>query len=62
MLNTIWVSLIAIGILYATGSDIRDELSNRYRNGVPLAATLEVTKSPSPLRLTWEGDFVIPAE
>jgi spore maturation protein A len=62
MLNTIWVSLIAIGILFATGSDIHDELSNRYRNGVPLGAALEVTKSPSPIRTAWEGDFVIPAE
>jgi spore maturation protein A len=62
MLNTIWVSLIVIGILFAGGSDLHDELNNTYRNGVPIGAELEVTKSPSPIRSTWEGDVVISAE
>jgi spore maturation protein A len=61
MLNYIWISLIAIGILVAVGNDVRDEVRNTYRNGVPVEATLVIQKSPSPLRQTWEGDVVITA-
>jgi spore maturation protein A len=62
MLNTIWISLIAIGILVAVGNDVNDELHNTYRNGIPLEAVIEVHKTPSALRATWEGDLVMPAE
>ncbi len=61
MLNTIWISLIAIGILVAVGNDVNDEVRNTYRNGIPLDAALEVHKTPSALRQTWEGDLVMPA-
>jgi spore maturation protein A len=61
MLNYIWISLIAIGILVAVGNDVRDEMKNTYRNDVPIEATLVIQKSPSPLRQTWEGDVVIAA-
>ncbi len=33
MLNKIWAGLIILGILFATVQDIRDETSNRYKNG-----------------------------
>ncbi len=59
MLNYIWLGLIIAGILVAAGNDIRDELNNTYRNGVPLEATLEVQKTPSALRQTWEGTLVV---
>jgi spore maturation protein A len=62
MLNYIWISLIAIGILVAVGNDIRDEVQNTYRNGVPLEATVSIQKSPSSLRQTWEGDLVMSAD
>jgi len=62
MLNSIWVSLIMIGILVAVGNDISDEARNTYRNGVPLEATIEVYRTPSALRATWEGDLLIPAD
>ncbi len=61
MLNYIWIGLIAVGILVAAGNDIRDEVQNPYRNGVPLDARFEVQKSPTPLRATWEGELVVPA-
>jgi spore maturation protein A len=60
MLNYIWISLIAIGILVAVGNDVRDEVQNTYRNGVSIDATVALQKSPTPLRPTWEGDLVIP--
>lgn len=62
MLNYIWISLVAIGILVAVGNDLRDEMKNTYRNGIPLEAKMEIKKYPTELRATWEGDLVIPAE
>jgi len=34
VLNKIWAGLIISGILFALGQDIRDEISNKYQNGV----------------------------
>jgi spore maturation protein A len=62
MLNYIWISLIAIGILVAAGNDARDEIQNTYRNGVPIEATVLIQKSPTSLRQTWEGDLVMSAD
>lgn len=62
MLNYIWISLIAIGILVAVRNDIRDEAQNTYRNGVPFEASIVIQKSPTSLRQTWEGDLVLTAE
>jgi len=62
MLNYIWIGLIAIGILVAVGNDVRDEIRNPYRNGAAMECTLELRKTPSPLRSTYEGDLVIPAD
>jgi spore maturation protein A len=62
MLNYIWISLIAIGILVAVGNDVRDEVQNPYRNGVPIEASVIIQKSPTALRHTWEGDLVLTAE
>ena len=62
MLNYIWLALILIGILVAVGNDVGDEFRNPYRNGVPMTATMEISKSPSPLRDTWEGTLVISRE
>ena len=61
MLNYIWMGLIAIGILVAVGNDVRDEVANPYRNGMTLAAALEIERSPAPLRSSYEGTLVIPA-
>ena len=61
MLNYIWIGLIIIGILVAVGNDIRDEVQNPYRNGVPLEARFEVEKAPGPLRTSWEGRLVLSA-
>ncbi|HTY39017.1 MAG TPA: nucleoside recognition domain-containing protein [Bacteroidota bacterium] len=62
MLNYIWMSLIAIGILVAVGNDIRDEVQNPYRNGIPFEASVTFQRAPGPLRNSWEGDMTIPAE
>jgi spore maturation protein A len=61
MLNYIWISLIALGILVAAGTDIADEVENTYRNGIPLEARFEVQKRPSALRSVWEGTLVLSA-
>jgi spore maturation protein A len=62
MLNYIWIGLIAIGILVAAGNDVRDEFQNPYRNGVTLDATLAISKTPGPLRNTYEGDLYVSRE
>ncbi|HLF20276.1 MAG TPA: nucleoside recognition domain-containing protein [Bacteroidota bacterium] len=59
MLNYIWISLVAIGILAAVGNDIRDESANTYRNGVPVEARFEVHAEPGGLSSTWKGDLVL---
>ena len=59
MLNYIWISLIVLGILVAAGNDLRDEMENTYRNGVPFPATFAVQKTPGPLRSSWEGEVVV---
>lgn len=61
MLNYIWVGLIILGLFVAVGNDISDEVRNTYRNGSLLEGTFEVTKSPTPLRDSWDGTLVIPA-
>jgi spore maturation protein A len=61
MLNYIWIGLIVIGLLVALGNDLRDEVVNPFRNGVPLEATFDIQKSPSDLRRSWEGELVIPS-
>ncbi len=62
MLNYIWIGLIAIGVLVAVGSDLRDEMQNPYRNGLVQEGMLEITRSPGPLRSSYEGALVIPME
>jgi len=62
MLNYIWVGLVIIGILVAVGNDIRDEVVNPYRNGVPMDARFEVRKAPADSVGSWEGDLVIAAD
>jgi len=61
LLNYVWVGIVLVGILTAAANDVKDDMRNTYRNGVPLDAVLDVEKSPSPLRSTWEGTLVIPA-
>jgi len=34
MLNKIWAGLIILGLLFAVGQDIQDEITNTYNNGV----------------------------
>lgn len=62
MLNYIWISLIAIGILVAAGNDVRDEMQNTYRNGNRFGATVEITKTTTGSLQQWEGELVVPAE
>ena len=62
MLNYIWIALIALGIVVAVGNDVNDEVQNRYRNGFLIDATVEIQKSPTALRSTWEGELVLSAE
>jgi len=61
MLNYIWMGLIAISILVAAGTDIRDEVKNTYRNGVPLTVEFRATGVPSGGYGTWEGVFLVSA-
>ncbi|MCC6395435.1 MAG: nucleoside recognition protein [Bacteroidetes bacterium] len=59
MLNYIWIGLILLGLFAAVGNDISDEVRDTYRNGKVLEGTLEIRKSPSAIRGTWEGDLSI---
>jgi spore maturation protein A len=61
MLNYVWLALIAIGIIVAVGSDVRDQINNPYRNGVPIETVFEVEKAQTAIRPTWEGTLVFSA-
>jgi spore maturation protein A len=61
MLNYIWISLIAIGILTAAGNDIRDEVNDTYRNGAIMGFTAETKRSIGGQVQTWECDLLISA-
>jgi len=62
MLNYIWIALIVIGLLVAVGNDVKDEIQNTYRNGVPLTSVFVVQKAPTAQRATWEGELALSAE
>jgi spore maturation protein A len=62
MLNYIWIGLILVGLFVGVGNDIVDEVQNPYRNGEPFVSTLLVTKPPSGIRQSWEGDLVAAPE
>ncbi len=62
MLNHIWISLVAIAILTAVGNDVRDEIRNTYRNGIPIEAQFRVEKSPTGSAQVWGGRIVLSSE
>ena len=62
MLNYIWISLIAVGILVAVGNDMRDEMQNTYRNGIPLVGKIDIKRSSLIPRPSWDGELVLSAE
>jgi len=61
MLNYVWISLLLIGIFTAAGRDIADEVTNPYRNGVPLNARIEHSSRSASLHPTYDGVLLIPA-
>ncbi|HET6271579.1 MAG TPA: nucleoside recognition domain-containing protein [Bacteroidota bacterium] len=62
MLNYVWISLIAIGILVAAGNDVNDEMRNTYKNGVTLQARFEVSNVIPGPRPSWGGSLVLGAD
>jgi spore maturation protein A len=62
MLNYIWIGLILVGLFVAVGNDIVDEVQNPYRNGQPFVGVIQVTKTPSGVRQSWEGDLVVASD
>ena len=62
MLNYIWISLVVVAIITAVGGDIKDEIQNTYRNGIPLNASFVVERSPGGASLTWEGELNVSSE
>jgi spore maturation protein A len=61
MLNYVWISLVVIGILAAAGNDLNDELTNPYRNGVPMDGTVRWSGSIEPGMKSFEGELSISA-
>ncbi len=61
MLNYVWISLLLIGIFTAVGRDIHDEVTNPYRNGVPITAYVEAPRQQTSLRPTYSGIIFIQA-
>jgi spore maturation protein A len=61
MLNYVWISLLLIGIFTAVGRDINDEVSNTYRNGIPLTVHAEITAQTAALHPSYHATVVIPA-
>lgn len=62
MLNYVWISLVVIGILAAAGNDLRDELTNPYRNNIPLDGMLQLDAALVPGMKSIEGELNISAE
>ncbi len=61
MLNYVWISLLLIGIFTAVGRDINDEVTNTYRNGVPVTAQFETLKQRTSVRPTFDGEIILSA-
>jgi len=61
MLNYIWIGLIIIGILTAAGIDARNEITNSYRNGVPLEASFEMERPSASVGSGSDIILTIPA-
>ncbi len=59
MLNYVWISLLLIGIFTAVGRDINDEVTNTYRNGVPVTAHFETLKQRTSVRPTFDGEIIL---
>lgn len=62
MLNYVWITLIVIGILVAVGNDVKDEITNPYRNGIALEGTIVLQGVPPAGMMSWEGELSISAE
>jgi len=50
MLNKIWAGLIIIGILFAVGQDIYDEVYNTHENGIPQQTPYTIIKPSSEIK------------
>jgi len=61
MLNYVWISLLLIGIFTAVGRDINDEVTNTYRNGVPVTAQFETLKQRTSVRPAYDGKIILSA-
>ncbi|VAW56315.1 Spore maturation protein A [hydrothermal vent metagenome] len=56
MLNKIWAGLIIFGILFALGQDIRDEISNKYNNGITQSISYApINNSPNSITITFNS-------
>lgn len=56
MLNKIWAGLIIIGILFAVGQDVHDEIYNPYSNGITQNyAYTSINKSATHIFLSLNG-------
>ena len=61
MLNYVWISLLLIGIFTAVGRDINDEVTNKYRNGVPVTAQFETSKHLTSIHPSFNGEIILSA-
>ena len=59
MLNYVWLSLLAIGILTAVGKDVADEIRNPYRNGRSLEVTFVAARPVNADRTAWEAEMQV---
>ena len=48
MLNYVWLSLLALGILIAVGTDVSDKVNNKFKNGESVIAEFVLDKSFNP--------------
>lgn len=53
MLNYIWLTLIALGLLAAVSSDVSDKISDKFKNGTNVKATYEtIDNSDGKIKIT----------
>jgi len=62
LLNYIWLFLIVIALVVGVGNDINDEVSNTYRNDIPLEVVLIPSQLPSGTAIRCEGQFYLTAK
>jgi spore maturation protein SpmA len=62
MLNYVWMGLIALGMVAAVSTDLYEKADNKYRNGVPIEATVRVDDYEKASGKAYDARMVVEPE